>query len=571
MAKNCYKSFVPTRGSIEMDNVTELDNSMLPIVSYIDARELREKKPETKSDVLNAYSASDARVLPCVCFSDGTFVFDEKMKDDIPLWMKVSKFISQSANRTTWRELRICDKTTIRKEVSRAKDLSKQQAKNERSRDVQTEISPTVQELVEIISEFYERNASDIHCSLTGDDAVFYSRVDGIIDLAPLHRPRTAVMRMIAAAIGDAGVENSEDDFNPNMNGGTKLDNVLVQRNGEAAYVSVRITYRSLSTKTEGDKVCTIRILNSGEAKKLDELGLLPITEQVLRRIMQESYGMVLVTGPTGSGKSTVLMGMMEAKPKDKLAHTIEDPVETLSSDPLVFQGNKKHELDEIRDLMRMDPDIGQAGEIRDSSSLAEACSFARTGHLVLATMHATTAVGAFMRMNDMGMSYQQLAEMDLFKMVSCQRLVPLLCKCARTVKDYESTMSAKSSVYKKMWMDWEKVLSKKAFERLVDYAKKGTLKIRNPNGCERCTKAGVAGIHDRQLVFEYILIDDFARRCIREQRWDEWVESLKERGWLSMHEQAWELVGSGRADPEIANSAVSGLLIDSSEMRTYR
>ncbi|WP_241737845.1 ATPase, T2SS/T4P/T4SS family, partial [Vibrio parahaemolyticus] len=117
---------------------------------------------------------------------------------------------------------------------------------------------------------------------------------------------------------------------------------------------------------------------------------------------MQESYGMVLVTGPTGSGKSTVLMGMMEAKPKDKLAHTIEDPVETLSSDPLVFQGNKKHELDEIRDLMRMDPDIGQAGEIRDSSSLAEACSFARTGHLVLATMHATTAVGAFMRMNDM-------------------------------------------------------------------------------------------------------------------------------------------------------------------------
>lgn len=553
-----------------MNSIMSSDNAVLPIVSPIDANELSEKKPETKANVLNAYFSEAVRNVACVCFSDGTFVFDEQLMSHIPLWMKVSKVVSQSANRTAWREIRICDKSTIRKEVNRAKDLAKEQAKNDRTRDTQAEISPTVQELVEIINEFYERNASDIHCSLRGDDAVFYSRVDGIIDLSPLHKPRAAVMRMIAAAIGDAGVENSESDFNPNRNGSTKLDNVLVQRNGKAAYVSVRITYRSLTSKTEGDKVCTIRILNSGEAKKLDELGLEPLTEQVLRRVMQESYGMVLVTGPTGSGKSTVLMGMMEAKPRDKLAHTIEDPVETLSSDPLVFQGNKKHELDEIRDLMRMDPDIGQAGEIRDSSSLSEACSFARTGHLVLATMHATTAVGSFMRMNDMGMSYKQLAEMDLFKMVACQRLVPLLCKCARSVKDYESTMQARSSVYKKMWLDWEKVLSKKAFNKLVDCAKQGTLKIRNTNGCERCTKAGTAGIDGRQLVFEYILIDDFARQCIRDQRWDDWVESLRKRGWRSMHDQAWELVKTGQVDPEFANSAVSGLLIDSSEERVY-
>ncbi|HAV1520109.1 TPA: Flp pilus assembly complex ATPase component [Vibrio parahaemolyticus] len=540
------------------------------IVTSISASELSEKKPENKIEVLRAYNNEINKKLVCVCFSDGTFVFDEAAKGNYPLWMKVSQNISETVKRTTWRDIRTCDKATIRKEINRAQSLANEAAKNERTRDSQSEISATVQELIEIISEFYERNASDIHCSLRGSDAVFYSRVDGIIDLNPLHRPRADVMRMIAAAIGDAGVENSEDDFNANMNGGTKLDNVLVHKDGEDAYISVRITYRSLSNKTEGDKVCTIRVLNSGQARKLDELNLPIKTERVLRRVMTESYGMVLVTGPTGAGKSTVLMGMMEAKPEDKIAHTIEDPVETLSSDPLVFQGNKKHQIDEVRDLMRMDPDIGQAGEIRNTESLREACGFARTGHLVLASMHATTAIGAFMRMNDMGMSYQQLAEMDLFRMVACQRLVPKLCSCSRRMASYEKTKQAKNSVFKKQWQEWEEVLSEKAFARLKNIGEKEQLRLRNPKGCSKCTKGGTAGILDRQLVFEYILIDDFARKCIREENWDAWKASLIERGWKSMHEQTWELIEQGMVDPEIANSAVSGLLIDSSEERMY-
>jgi type II secretory ATPase GspE/PulE/Tfp pilus assembly ATPase PilB-like protein len=285
---------------------------------------------------------------------------------------------------------------------------------------------------------------------------------------------------------------------------------------------------------------------------------------------MSEGNGMALVTGPTGAGKSTVLMAMLEAKPKGAVAHTIEDPIETLSTDPLVFQGNKKEGSygDEVRDLMRMDPDIGQAGEIRDLKSLSEATGFARTGHLVLASLHAVSAIDAFSRMHDMGMSYNQLSEKNLFRLVSCQRLVPVLCpKCSKKVKSYGESLAMKRSVFRKQWEEWEKVATKESLERLKALAAESNLRVWNEKGCRHCHYTGIDG---RQLLLEYVIIDKFARKCIREERWDEWRDSLQSRGWKSIQDQAWTFIESGSFCPNVANSKVSDLIINTDIERQY-
>ncbi|ENN6469964.1 Flp pilus assembly complex ATPase component TadA [Vibrio vulnificus] len=542
-----------------------------PLVSRVEAADLKRLVPITNKELVDAYGQRNVTLgLDCVCYQDGTFLFDEREVDNVPKWSRVANRLAEITKRTEWPKVVCASSTLVRREASAAVTLASGEEKENLLKDAATEQTPIVQELMSIIRDYYERDAQDIHIRLTGNDALFYCRRHGVMDLNPMHRPRSVVTRMISAAISDAGVENSEGDFDLNTNGSTKLDNILVQKNGKNAYISVRIQYRSLTSKRSGDKAIAIRILNTGKALKLHELGLPEKTQDVLSSVMRESSGMVLITGPTGAGKSTVSMAMLEAKPAEKVAHTIEDPIETLSFDPLVFQGNRKGDDygDEVRDLMRMDPDIGQAGEIRDGRSLSEACGFARTGHLVMASMHATSIVGALVRMNDMGMSFQQLSEPNLFKVLTCQRLVPTPCVCAKKVKSYEEAFGASTNTeYKKLWIKWQSVASDVTLEKLKSIAREGNLRLTNRNGCKKCENTGISG---RKLVMEYMVVDHFMRECVRNQEWDKLLRSLRQRGWKSLQDQGWDLISNGSLDPEVANEFLSGIIIDAEELRTY-
>jgi twitching motility protein PilT len=169
------------------------------------------------------------------------------------------------------------------------------------------------------------------------------------------------------------------------------------------------------------------------QAANFDELGLPP----VVASLSAEPRGLILVTGPTGSGKSTTLAAMIDWINRNKEAHivTLEDPIEVLHQDELSFVNQREIGLDTdnfataMRSVMRQDPDVILVGEMRDQETVAAALSAASTGHLVLSTLHTTDAAETVNRIVDFFPPHQQLqtrvALAGALKGIVCQRLVP--------------------------------------------------------------------------------------------------------------------------------------------------
>ncbi len=523
--------------------------------------ELQKKQPITSEKVRDwLYNISKSQ-FTCVAYEDGTFAIDKEHIENAAQWLKIGADVAELAGRSNWNYVQ-AKLRDLRDEVERANILADTEKQSSKNRAGSKEHTGKVGELISIINDAAQQGGSDIHISIRNDDALIYWRVDGIVDVTPIRRKRNDAIDMIAAAINHAGDDHSSDDFNPNIDISGKIDDVTVTIDGKTRYISVRLHFRSLTPGEDGDKVCIIRLLNTGKAKQLDELDLNQKVKQTLRATMQASNGMVLVTGPTGSGKSTTLHAMLGAKPKEAIVHTIEDPIETVSDDPLVFQGKKKEGKDETKELMRCDLDIGMAGECRDVVTAKDAFSMARTGHLMLATLHSNSSISAIARLADMGVSYDEMAEVNLLRMIMAQRLVPLTCsKCAMRVT------ASRNGKYKDYWARWESIAAPDVVERLDKLASSNKLKIRNANGCPECNHRGIRG---RKLVMEYTIVDNLARRFIREGDLESWQASLEERGWQSMQAHGWELISSGLADPDIVDSKIQDTIFDTSKPWEY-
>jgi type II secretory ATPase GspE/PulE/Tfp pilus assembly ATPase PilB-like protein len=174
-----------------------------------------------------------------------------------------------------------------------------------------------------------------------------------------------------------------------------------------------------------GEKI-VMRILDSEKGvKPLDQLGLSAVNLQIVREAITRPYGLILITGPTGSGKSTTLYSMMNALDKEKSnIVSLEDPVEYHMPD--INQSQMMPEIgytfaSGLRSILRQDPDIIMVGEIRDKETAQLAIQAALTGHLVLSTLHTNSAIGAIPRLIDMGVDPYLIAPTLI---VSCaQRL----------------------------------------------------------------------------------------------------------------------------------------------------
>ena len=183
-----------------------------------------------------------------------------------------------------------------------------------------------------------------------------------------------------------------------------------------------------------GEKV-VIRVLDPGGGiKNLDDLGLEGIILEVVKRNMDRSYGLILLTGPTGSGKSTSLYAMLQILNKDSFnIVSLEDPIEYYI--PGVNQSQVRPEINYdfatgLRHVVRQDPDIIMVGEIRDKETAQLAIQAALTGHLVLATLHTNNAVGVIPRLIDMGVDPFLIAPTLILAIA--QRLVRKLCPDSR-------------------------------------------------------------------------------------------------------------------------------------------
>ena len=277
-----------------------------------------------------------------------------------------------------------------------------------------------------------------------------------------------------------------------------------------------------------GERVVMRILMQSESIPSLEELGFRSELTRQFYKLLNHSHGMILVTGPTGSGKSTTLHSFLQhiATP-DKNIITVEDPVEYNADNINQIQVNSKVGLtfaSGLRSILRQDPDVIMVGEIRDSETAEIALQSALTGHLLLSTLHTNDATSSLTRLMDMGIADYLLSSTLLG--VMAQRLARKLCLDCK-----------KQTILPPAMMDE------------LNLPEEGTYYA--AEGCKICDFTGYKG---RQAVGELFIIDDEVKQMLKEGLNDHEIrESMKKRGMRTISDKLKEMMAEGSTSYEEA------------------
>jgi len=284
------------------------------------------------------------------------------------------------------------------------------------------EDAPVVKLVYSVLAQAVGEGASDIHLEPEEGELRIRFRIDGVLKEAA-HVPK----RMIGAVISRLKIMSELDIAEKRVPQDGRVSVAVEER---------RIDLRVTTLPTQRGEGATIRILDESNSQRtLDELGMDGSARARFEDAFRQSYGAVLVTGPTGSGKSTTLYAALgELNDVTKKIITIEDPVEYRIDGVNQINVNRKAGLDfatGLRSILRADPDIVMVGEIRDAETARIAVEAALTGHMMLSTLHTNDAPGAIPRLNEMGIeTFLTASSVDC---VVAQRLARKLCpSCKR-------------------------------------------------------------------------------------------------------------------------------------------
>ncbi|MBI4577084.1 MAG: type IV-A pilus assembly ATPase PilB [Planctomycetes bacterium] len=284
--------------------------------------------------------------------------------------------------------------------------------------DTQNEDSPVVKLVNLIIFQAIKEKASDIHIEPFEKKLRLRYRLDGVLKEVPMAVPRKMHTAMISRIKIMADLDIAEKRIPQDGKFQLKVE-------------SRQIDFRVSTLPTVFGEKAVLRILDTSNLTyKLDSLGFEPFVLARIREAIAAPYGMILVTGPTGSGKSTTLYSAVKEilSIEDNIV-TVEDPVEYQVDGVNQVAVNVKRGLTfaaALRSILRQDPDIVMIGEIRDLETVEIAVKAALTGHLVLSTLHTNDAASSITRMVDMGVDPFMIASSVI--LVSAQRLVRRLC-----------------------------------------------------------------------------------------------------------------------------------------------
>ncbi len=272
-----------------------------------------------------------------------------------------------------------------------------------------------------------------------------------------------------------------------------------------------------------------IRILDKSKVMiKLEDLGMHPENYRKFRDAMDAPYGVIFVTGPTGSGKSTTLYaGMNAIKSVKRKMITVEDPVEYQMALLQQVQVNPKAGLSfasALKSILRQDPDIIMIGEVRDKETLKIAVEAALTGHLVLSTLHTNDAVSAVTRITDMGIEAYLIS--GALVAIQAQRLIRKLCPHCKVKTEMSESVE-------------------KDFSKYLD----GAYQFYKPKGCEKCMHTGYAG---REMVSEVLVIDDHLSSMIaQEASKEDMLQYALDNGFVTMFQDAAIRAAGGKTSIE--------------------
>jgi general secretion pathway protein E len=263
--------------------------------------------------------------------------------------------------------------------------------------------------------------------------------------------------------------------------------------------ISLRVAGRAVDVRVStipsghGERV-VMRLLDKQAGRlDLEQLGMDPVTLEAVDDLIRKPHGIILVTGPTGSGKTTTLYaGLTRINDRSRNILTVEDPIEYYLDGIGQMQVNPKVEMTfarGLRAILRQDPDVVMVGEIRDLETAEIAVQASLTGHLVLSTLHTNSAVGAVTRLRDMGVEPFLLSSSLLG--VLAQRLVRLLCRECRLAHAPDERE-----------------------RRLLGLAAGDARVLHRPVGCEACNGTGYAG---RTGIYELLVVDEAMRTMVHD------------------------------------------------------
>jgi type II secretion system protein E len=360
----------------------------------------------------------------------------------------------------------------------------------------------------QIIWEAFKDRATDIHFEPAEDELRIRYRIDGILHQTPmppqLKRYQSALISRIKVMSGM---------------------NIAEKRLPQDGRINVRIKGEEIDIRVStvptvyGESV-SLRLLTRGKIfLSLDKLGFAPVEENAIKEIILKPHGIFLVTGPTGSGKSTSLYAFLSSiNSVSKRIITIEEPVEyelkginqiAVRSDiGLTFAMGLRH-------ILRQDPNVVMVGEIRDSETAEIAIRASLTGHLVFSTLHTNDAPSAFTRLIDMGIEPFLVA--SSVEAVMAQRLVRTICKHCKTEQKVDAD-----------------------YLRRIGFpaADIGTAKVWHGAGCEECRQQGYQG---RKGIYELLVVTEAIRplimnrssaTAIAQRAMDAGMRTLRTDGW---------------------------------------
>ena len=340
--------------------------------------------------------------------------------------------------------------------------------------------APIIRLINAILSQAVKEQASDIHIETFEDRLSIRYRIDGV--LAEVLSPKRMLAPLLVSRLKVMA----------------KLD-IAEKRIPQDGRISVRIAGHAIDIRmstipsAHGERV-VLRLLDK-QAGQL-ELSQLKMNQQVgegYKKALSRPHGIILVTGPTGSGKTTTLYaGLSSINQTSRNILTIEDPVEYMLPGVGQTQVNTKVDMTfarGLRAILRQDPDVVMVGEIRDIETAEIAVQASLTGHLVLSTLHTNTAIGAVTRLQDMGVEPFLLS--SSLVAVMAQRLVRLLCTDCR-----------------------ESVEATSAERELLGVEGDDAIELYHAKGCAKCNLTGYRG---RTGIYELIEVDEALRTAIHE------------------------------------------------------
>ena len=390
------------------------------------------------------------------------------------------------------------DLTSLADSVSETEDLMEQQ-----------DDAPIIRLINAILTESVKESASDVHIETFEKELVVRFRVDGV--LREVLKPRRALAPLLISRIKVMA----------------KLD-IAEKRLPQDGRIALRVAGREVDIRVStlpsnhGERV-VMRLLDK-QAGRLDltHLGMSARDLTVMENLISRPHGIILVTGPTGSGKTTTLYASIQALNSNvRNILTVEDPVEYSLPGIGQTQVNNKANMTfakGLRAILRQDPDVVMIGEVRDGETVQIAVQASLTGHLVLSTLHTNSAVGAVTRLQDMGIEPFLLSSSLIG--VLAQRLVRTLCPHCKT-QHPATELECK----------------------VLNVAPNSGQMIYHPVGCDACAGSGFKG---RLGVYELIQIDETLRQMIHDGRGELEMEAYAHSKGPSIQQDGLEKVLQG-------------------------